>query len=74
MAVLQRRDSILRILLEHKELDVDAYDESGWTPLHVATESGFEAGVILLLQYGANLNFKARRCEHTGKVIRYQPF
>lgn len=73
-AVWHRRESILRILLKHqsereRDLDIDCYDENGWTPLHIAVGKGFEAGVLMLMQYGANLHSKARKCSVTGKVI-----
>ncbi|PQE19473.1 ankyrin repeat protein [Rutstroemia sp. NJR-2017a WRK4] len=67
LAALHQREHVLRVLLEHcahqseKKLDIDAYDDSGMTPLHVAVDRGFESGVDLLLQNGANLNFKARK-------------
>ncbi|KAI9688390.1 MAG: hypothetical protein M1822_001339 [Bathelium mastoideum] len=76
-AVLYRRENVLRVLLERyservQELDIDAYDHAEWTPLHMAVERGFESGVLMLLQCGANLNFKARKCPYTGKMIPHQ--
>lgn len=73
-AVWHRRESILRILLKHhsereRDLDIDTYDENGWTSLHIAVERGFEMGVLMLMQCGANLHSKARKCPLTGKVI-----
>lgn len=65
-AVLQRNENILKILLEHcvREEDmveqIDTYDDSLRTPLHTAVDLGFEAGVRLLLYYGANLHCRAR--------------
>ncbi|KAI9148346.1 Ankyrin repeat domain-containing protein [Paramyrothecium foliicola] len=76
-AVLHRRGGILRVLLEHNspargpatsQVDINAYDAAGWTPLHMAVERGFEVGVGILLQHGANMNFKARKCPFSGKV------
>jgi hypothetical protein len=69
MAALHRRESILRILLEHREqgLSIDGYDVAGWTPLHMAVDRDFEAGVVLLVQSGANLHSKARKCPFAGK-------
>lgn len=66
LAVLYRRENVLRDLLEacpgrRQELDIDAYDASGKTPLHLAVEEGFELGVIILLRNGANTNVKARK-------------
>ncbi|KAJ8063553.1 hypothetical protein OCU04_007425 [Sclerotinia nivalis] len=71
-AVLHRRERVLRVLLEYcsdqsgRKLDIDAYNDSGMTPLHMAVDRGFESGVDLLLQSGADLNFKARKtqCPH----------
>ncbi|KAM7191815.1 Ankyrin repeat-containing domain protein [Rhypophila sp. PSN 637] len=41
-------------------MDVDVYDYEGLTPLHRAIDSGFEAGVELLLEFGANLASRIR--------------
>lgn len=70
LAVLHKRESVLRILLAHGEqgLSIDAYDVAGWTPLHIAAHRDFEAGMVLLLQSGANLHSKARKCPFTGTV------
>lgn len=68
LAVLHRREGVLRILLAHGEqgLSVNEYDVAGWTPLHMAIEREFEAGTKLLLQNGANLQSKARKCPFLG--------
>ncbi|ESZ89706.1 ankyrin repeat protein [Sclerotinia borealis F-4128] len=69
LAVLHLREHVLRTLLEYyldqsgRRLDIDAYDDSGMTPLHVAVDRGFEPGVDMLLQNSANLNFKARKIQ-----------
>lgn len=72
-AVLQRDEAVLSLLLDHsnsgRTLNIDAYDNVGWTPLHLAVERGFEVGMLLLLQHGANLHFKARRCPASGNII-----
>ncbi|EPE34834.1 Ankyrin repeat-containing protein [Glarea lozoyensis ATCC 20868] len=71
-AVLHCREDILKTLLEHKEeqeLDVDAPDFSGWTPMHMAVHANFEAGVKMLLDCGANINIKARYCPYAEKLI-----
>lgn len=73
-AVLHQRENMLKILLPHyknnpQRLQIDAKDESGWTPLHMAIYKGFEPGVDLLLHYGASLNTKAAFCPYTGAVI-----
>jgi ankyrin repeat protein len=38
-----------------------AYDVEGNTPLHLAVAEGFEAGVVMLLRSGSNLEAQARR-------------
>ena len=73
LAVLYRRESILRVLLEYhserlRKPDIDIYDNTGRTPLHIAVEMGFESGVQMLLGHGANLHSKARKCLDTGNV------
>jgi hypothetical protein len=63
-AVLHRRDAILRILLRYCTDDpkvVNGYDNNGRTPLHMAIDMEFEAGVELLLVSGADVNCKARK-------------
>ncbi|KAK4233335.1 ankyrin repeat-containing domain protein [Achaetomium macrosporum] len=74
LAVLHRRESVLRVLLDHRGpgLDLDAYDVSGWTPLHMAVERDFAVAVELLLQNGANLHTKARKCPLMGRAVGYQ--
>ena len=60
-AVMHRREDLLRILLDHclRECTVvDCYDEQGRTPLHLAVDADFEAGVLMLLQAGADPNYK----------------
>lgn len=76
-AVLYRRLEVLRTLLEHwnkqerNSFDIDAHDNVGWTPLHLAVERRFEAGVLLLMQNGANIKARAKLCPHTGKPIPF---
>ncbi|CAI7569463.1 unnamed protein product [Penicillium viridicatum] len=66
-AVLNRRLEILQQLLEHRArsepgLDIDIYDNYGWTPLHMAVDRAFEAAILMLLQEGADINAKAHKC------------
>ncbi|KAJ5511255.1 hypothetical protein N7453_003358 [Penicillium expansum] len=73
-AVLHRRLEILQQLLEHRakyerNLDIDVYDNSGWTPLHMSVDRAFEAGILMLLQEGADINAKAHKCPYTGKIL-----
>lgn len=63
-AVLQRRETLLKALLEHcsgDQLVMVEHDLDGKTPLHTAVDIGFEAGVRILLEAGANLNSWARK-------------
>lgn len=63
-AVLSRREALLRLLLKHADGDpslIDGYDDTGRTPLHVAVDSGFEPGVVILLEFSANLYSRARK-------------
>lgn len=64
-AVLTYREAVLRLLLKHAATDdpllIDAYDESGCTPLHAAIDSGFETGVSILMEFGANIHSRARK-------------
>ncbi|KAL4955003.1 ankyrin repeat-containing domain protein [Aspergillus filifer] len=72
-----RRLEVLRTLLEHwsqherDACDINAYDDYGWNPLHLAVERGFEEGVLLLIQWGADMNKKARKCWLTKGVIPF---
>lgn len=45
---------------------VNMADELGRSPLHLAVEVGFEYGVMLLLQYGANADLGAPRDERVA--------
>lgn len=61
-AVVHRREGLLRLLLKHCAGDravLDGYDDSCKTPLHTAIDTGFEAGVQMLLEFGANIHYKA---------------
>ncbi len=61
LAALHRRGNLLRILLDHclrERIPIDCSDEMGKTPLHVAVDIGFEMGVYILLQSGANPNYR----------------
>ncbi|KAK4240550.1 ankyrin repeat-containing domain protein [Achaetomium macrosporum] len=62
-AVAHRRESLLLRLLDHCRAQglalLDRPDGSGKTPLHLAIDMGFEAGVLLLLEYGADPSSRA---------------
>lgn len=73
-AVLHRRLGILQHLLDHRakyerSLVLDAYDNAGWTPLHMSVDRAFETGVVMLLQGGADINAKAHKCPYMGNVM-----
>ena len=64
-AVLAKQEALLRLLLKHAGNDlslIDGYDDAGRTPLHVAVGLGFEACVAVLLESGANMHTRARKC------------
>lgn len=59
LAVVYRREALLKLLLRlctGNQALIDGYDAAGRAPLHTAIDIGFEAGVRLLLEHGANLN------------------
>ncbi|KAM0143170.1 hypothetical protein ACHAP3_001301 [Botrytis cinerea] len=65
-ATMNQHQGVLRLLLwEYDKRDweqgIDAYDDMGWTALHIAIEKGFEVGVQLLLASGADLNARAQK-------------
>jgi hypothetical protein len=72
-----QRIDVLQTLIEYwaeherDSYDIDAYDDHGWTPLHLAAERGFEEGVLLLIQSGADMCAKARKCWLTDRVIPF---
>ena len=63
-AVIHRHEVLLKMLLSHcigEGTLVDGYDNNGRTPLHIAVDMDFEAGVQILLQSGANVHYRARK-------------
>lgn len=71
-AVLRRNLSILQLLLKHRDeyepmLAIDMYDNTGWTPLHMAIVRAFEPAMLLLMQLGADINAKAQKCPFQKK-------
>jgi hypothetical protein len=63
-AIVHRRDSLLKVLLDQcvaQQTPIDLYDKSGRTPLHMAVHMGYDAGVQLLLSFGANAQQKTKR-------------
>jgi len=54
---IRRNDSLaLEKLLIHKKLTKSMVNEDGYTPLHLATELGYEKCVQILLENGADVN------------------
>ena len=63
-AVIYRRETMLKLFSAHlvaQQAPLDSYDISGMTPLHLAVDTNFEAGVQILLRHGANVHHKARK-------------
>lgn len=63
-AVLRRRETLLRQLLEHGVImgaDLNVYNNEGQTPLHSAIDGGFELGVQMLLEFGGDLKCRAQK-------------
>ena len=63
-AVLYRREALLKMLLAccaGEYAVIDAYDNAGRTALHTAINTGFEAGVQILLHLGANIHSRTRK-------------
>lgn len=61
-AILHKHEAILNTLLSQcmgKAGLIDSYDMQGKTPLHLAIEAGYEAGVQILLDAGADANCKS---------------
>lgn len=61
LAARHRRGNLLRILLDHclrERTSIDCSDEMRKTPLHVAVDIEFEMSVYILLQSGANSNYR----------------
>ncbi|KAI0181291.1 ankyrin repeat-containing domain protein [Hypoxylon sp. FL1284] len=62
-AILKRREGVLRVLLDNcsnTEL-MNSYDDLGRAPLHIAIDNDFDAGVSLLLQFGADPSLKVQQ-------------
>lgn len=76
-AALYRRENILGLLLDHLRhssgFDIDAFDGSGWTALHIAIIRRFEVGLQLLIEHGADLNVKAKILSSTANLILPEP-
>ncbi|XP_053994187.1 nuclear factor NF-kappa-B p100 subunit isoform X1 [Hylaeus volcanicus] len=51
-----RAGACVGALLADKVVDIEAHNDAGWTPLHLAAEAGSYEAVCLLVQAGANVN------------------
>lgn len=50
--------NIARLLIEKGQIPVNTFDQSGWSPLHIAAGHNHLDIVKLLLQNGAQVNIK----------------
>ncbi|KAF8421786.1 ankyrin repeat-containing domain protein [Tirmania nivea] len=62
MGTANGHQAVVRLLLERNDVDVDAKDNSGWSPLSLAAMSGYEAVVRLLVEQD-NINLDAKDSE-----------
>lgn len=46
----------VNVLLSEKGTDIEAYNDAGWTPLHLAAQAGSYDAVCSLHRAGANVN------------------
>ena len=53
MAAEKGHEAVVRLLIERHDVDIDAKDSKGNTPLSVAAENGHKAVVQLLKDRGA---------------------
>ena len=59
LAARKRHDAVGRLLLEHKDLDINSKDtENGKTPLLYAKEGGYKTMMRLLLENGTSVEEK----------------
>jgi ankyrin len=55
IACLRGHVKLVKILLEHSKIAVNATSDDGYTPLHICARKGFVHLVQLLLQHKANI-------------------
>ena len=48
-------------------MDVNARDDNGWNPLHLAAENGHKEIAELLIKKGANVNAKDKHFRKTSR-------
>lgn len=61
VAAASGRDEAVRAIASAPGANVNAVDSRGWTPLHVAANTGHRGGVVFLLLKGANPHIKTAR-------------
>lgn len=44
------------MLLSEKKIDIEAYNDAGWMPLHLAAKAGSYDAVCSLIHAGVNVN------------------
>ena len=67
IAVAAGEYSIAELLLQEKEIDVNAPDRRGRAPIHIAAEVGDVIMTALLIRNGAKLNAKVKQAWHYEK-------
>lgn len=69
-AVLHRRRDELKILLQHSSPGlIDGYDGERRTPLQMAIDADFDAGVQMLLECGANVHCQVEHQDEDDEVL-----
>ena len=61
----KRREEFKKLLKNSDLTQVNAEDDSGYTPLHVAVNAGIKSNVSMLLLHGADASLKTR----TGETV-----
>lgn len=57
------------MLLSKKKIDIEAYNDVGWMPLHLAAKAGSYDAVCSLVHAGVNVNNTDRSCGRTALHI-----
>ncbi|KAI4455258.1 ankyrin repeat ph and sec7 domain containing protein secg-related [Holotrichia oblita] len=59
LAIKERNVDVLEALLKVKYVDVNRYDKNKETPIYIATKVEHLPSIMLLMQFGANVNLKS---------------
>jgi len=62
-------DTVMLILLQSNQTNVNAYNKHGWTPLHLASQGGYVEIVKNLLQNGAYKDQETTNEKHTSASL-----